>query len=573
MVQAPAANFSFQQIPHCFADSVGFYYNLDSLGKGVDSIYWQIGTSPTLTNTWVASKKPLTGLKKLYFASLGTYYVTMKVINLNKCESIVTKPFIMACIEASFTKTATIVCDSVPVTFTDKSTPAGFINTRDWDFGDGTPHASSPSVTHIYNGPGSYTVKLIVTSSPGNGSVSDTSFMPITVNPSPKAIFSVNTQGVCQHDSIEFTNNSMAGTYSDSTWNFMGVGHATNPLANPVVYYYEKAGNYKPIFVVKNSFGCSDTSTINVSVFKLPIAKIESIKACIDQMTQFIDGSEPGSDSITHWNWEITNSTGYWVTDTIRNFSVKFDELGDFDAKLSISDKNGCSSFSSSVPFTVSPSPVSDFSFVDEPDPFDEKWILTMTNKSQNAVAPYLWDFWGVGSSQKTDPVYKFDHRFDEEGDYPIKLISFTKYPDGCTDTITDTFHLVYKGLYIPNAFAPDSPIDTIHNLLPVGIGIKKFLFEVYDRWGNLVFQTEELDSKGRPTKGWNGKQGQSGDIIMPAGTYLWKASAVFKDGTVWTGNNIIKQKGKENGIEIEEHHGMKEPGSKLIFGTATLIR
>ena len=564
MVQGPAANFTFQQIPHCnLTDSVAFYYKLDSLGKGVDSIYWQIGTDQTLTNTWDASKKPLSGNKKLKFASFGTYYVTMKVINVNKCESIVTKLFNMNCITASFSMASSIACDSVPVKFTDNSTEASLIQSWQWDFGDTAVVApynppKRPIVYHTYRYPGQYIVTLTIT----NGSVSDIYTMPITVNPSPKAILSVNNIGVCLGDSIEFTNKSVAGIDSTYTWNFKGVGHATDPLANPVVYYYDKAGKYKPNLIITTNLGCTDTSSTNVSVFTLPIAKIKPFNACIGQETQFIDGSTTGSGTINHWYWVVTNP-GNQIFDTAQNFSSVFDQLGENSAQLIVTDINGCVDDTIIQSFTVKPSPVSNFTFVDQPNfgtPWptnnkpkknDETWELVFTNESEGAES-YLWDIGKGPSYFEQNPTIRIDNLYNEGDTILIKLTSMNH--EGCVDTYIDTFCLIYKGLYIPNAFSPSNPKEGVHLLKPVGVGIDLYLFEVFDRWGNFVWSTDKVDALGSPTEGWDGKD-EGAD--MPMGTYVWKASAIFKDGTVWIGNNISKQ----------------ENVSTHAFGTFTLIR
>ena len=52
--------------------------------------------------------------------------------------------------------------------------------------------------------------------------------------------------------------------------------------------------------------------------------------------------------------------------------------------------------------------------------------------------------------------------------------------------------------LYIPNAFSPDG--DGVNDLFRAeGTGIREFTMRVYDRWGELVFETEDI------TKAWDG--------------------------------------------------------------------
>ena len=50
---------------------------------------------------------------------------------------------------------------------------------------------------------------------------------------------------------------------------------------------------------------------------------------------------------------------------------------------------------------------------------------------------------------------------------------------------------------------------------------------------------------------------GQINGHIVPSGVYIWKASGIFIDGTLWEGKDI----------------GNNEGGTEKTFGTVTLIR
>ncbi|HEX2630023.1 MAG TPA: T9SS type B sorting domain-containing protein, partial [Chitinophagaceae bacterium] len=89
----------------------------------------------------------------------------------------------------------------------------------------------------------------------------------------------------------------------------------------------------------------------------------------------------------------------------------------------------------------------------------------------------------------------------------------------------------VYKGpdFYVPTGFTPngDGRNDTFY---PFPVGIKEIkYFRVFNRWGQLVFQTTRLN------EGWNGKLGgkdQNNDV------YVWQVQGVTKD------NRVITKKG-----------------------------
>lgn len=69
--------------------------------------------------------------------------------------------------------------------------------------------------------------------------------------------------------------------------------------------------------------------------------------------------------------------------------------------------------------------------------------------------------------------------------------------------------------IWIPNSFSPDGdPFNEVFK--PVAINLLDYHFEIYNRWGELIFETTELEA------GWNGMyNGQQ----APIGVYAWKIS------------------------------------------------
>jgi PKD repeat protein/photosystem II stability/assembly factor-like uncharacterized protein len=99
---------------------------------------------------------------------------------------------------ATFNANVQTACQNTqPVVFTDNST--NFPTSRTWTFQGGAPSTSSlfsPSV--IYNAPGVYPVKLVVSNAIGTDSITQTNY--ITVNPAPNVILDSNTIAKCKFD-------------------------------------------------------------------------------------------------------------------------------------------------------------------------------------------------------------------------------------------------------------------------------------------------------------------------------------------------------------------------------------
>ena len=68
---------------------------------------------------------------------------------------------------------------------------------------------------------------------------------------------------------------------------------------------------------------------------------------------------------------------------------------------------------------------------------------------------------------------------------------------------------------YIPNAFSPNS--DGVNDVFKgTGIGIKTYTLMVYDRWGNLVFTSNDLET------GWDGTF-NGGTKVSLEDVFVWK--------------------------------------------------
>ena len=101
------------------------------------------------------------------------------------------------------------------------------------------------------------------------------------------------------------------------------------------------------------------------------------------------------------------------------------------------------------------------------------------------------------------------------------------------------------QGLFVPNAVYPGSDSYEVSHFLPKGIGLKEYKLEIYDDWGNLIWETSALDEFLRPAEGWDGTYR---GVPVQQDAYVWKISARFLDGSVWEGKDYSKRTFKRSG-------------------------
>jgi gliding motility-associated-like protein len=147
-------------------------------------------------------------------------------------------------------------------------------------------------------------------------------------------------------------------------------------------------------------------------------------------------------------------------------------------------------------------------------------------DESTGGTPPYTyqWDFGDASSGTGTYNV----HPYPNLGTYIITEIVTDS--NGCKDTMSDTVKVVdIFTFYTPNAFTPNN--DGLNDTwAPQGTNIDTNNYNeyIYDRWGNLVFQTTKWQvSKTEPPKGqaegWNGtiyNNGNNKDIVMDIYVY-----------------------------------------------------
>jgi PKD repeat protein len=434
------------------------------------------------------------------------------------------------CIVSTFDAVDTLMCQKKSMHFVDNSTCQTPIASWSWDFGDNTVvtyTSPQPAVTHAYTEPGVYTVKLTISTEMVGGAVTATSTRPVAVNPAPKSDFT--WKDVCIGATTPFTSttNPNGSTIRDYAWKFGDPNNtaAQSAFRNPE-YTYAMAGSYQVNLVTSNTIGCYDTIVKTVAIHAPPQAEFSWNNTCEGRPVYFTDNSDTASLQITTWNWYFSDEHSLLGASTSQNPTYDFSRAGIFEARLIVADKNGCGD-TVVQQVAINASPVAVFTITENYD--NVQGQVKISNGTINGTG-YQWDFGNGFTSYETEPVIQYE----KDGDYTIRLMTWNG--QDCSDTTTLDYSFVFKGLYVPNAFAPDNTQTSVTLFKPSGLNLKKYYIEVLDRWGNILWESDKLDAKGSPVEGWDGTYNNN---MLPAGVYLWRAKAIFKDGTYWDGHNV----------------------------------
>ncbi|MDO9341080.1 MAG: PKD domain-containing protein [Bacteroidales bacterium] len=545
--ELPEPVFSYTQ-GNC-DNTVNFDASPTGGGFGTKTWIWNFGDGVSKT-----INDPDSANISYKYASSGIYYVTMTVINRSGCsasfsDSLLVKP----CLDAIFTQVDTLGCQSQAITFADSSSSGIPITEWFWDFGDGndsTYNAYQPTITHIFDTSGTFDVKLMISAQIDGVTVIDFVTHQVKINPSPIAGYTA--ADVCLGIPAKFINTSSGNgsQISSYAWNFGDPGTTLDSsLVNNPTYLYKQSGAFNVALIAMNPFGCSDTIIHTLTVHPLPIADFQFTNSCAGFPTYFTDISDTVNAALIKWRW-VFMDTILIKYDTLPNPNYLFATKGNHQVRLTITDKNGCLD-TVLKPVVTYPVTVSAFEIMEDYENIQGR--IHLINKTLNATG-YEWDFGNGITSIEKEPTITYDPvDIYKINTYNIKLISYIY--SQCPDTLKKDYTLLLKGLYVPNAFSPTNLMVGVQLFKPVGMNIETYLVEVYDSWGKLIWSSTSLDANGSPDEGWDGTAPDGN--LLPQDVYVWRITAVFRDGTAWNSKNA------GNHTNIPEK----------TYGTVTLLR
>jgi gliding motility-associated-like protein len=367
---------------------------------------------------------------------------------------------------------------------------------------------------------GSNTITLTGTD---NGSPAQSTSGNVIVNVIAGPTASFTSQGVCPGTAMPFASTSTPGgaPINYLHWDF-GMVALSNDTANvdPTSYVYNTPGVYSVTLTATDTFGCKDTSMVNVNVYYLPQVQFTGgpTSGCAPVCVNFLDQSTVVNSSAAHWLWQYADGG----TDTTQNPNHCFTTQGVYSVVLTVTSAQGCA-YTDSIHsmINVIPGPQAAFSVTPQPATVTDPTIY-FTDQSTAGPVEWYWTF-GVGSSSSTsqNPTYVYP----DTGTYQVMLV-VSAAGGACPDTAWGEVRIDPELLiWIPNAFTPngDGKNDVFTPVFSDITYVDAYELLVFDRWGNLLYTSKE------PYRGWDGKYK---DQTSQIDTYVYRVWVRGIDGT-----------------------------------------
>jgi gliding motility-associated-like protein len=284
-------------------------------------------------------------------------------------------------------------------------------------------------------------------------------------------------------------------------------------------------GNYVFGYFLPSTPECvSDILNITVSITENPavLFNADILEGCQPLVVNFTN--QTNAQGAVTYLWDLGNG----ITSTSATMvSNTYETPQCYDVTLTATANGLCTtSVTMDSMICVYVEPVANFSYSPN-ELYSYDPTVQIDNNSINNDLNF-WNFSDGGFSNLENPSYTFP--IDVSGNYLIELIVTTTF--GCTDTTTQIVEvkdeLIY---YVPNTFTPDG--DEHNNIfLPVltaGIDLNDYKLAIYNRWGELIFESYDT------TVGWDGTY--NGTIVQE-GAYVW----VLQFGLIYNDKDISLQ-------------------------------
>ncbi|MBL0743612.1 PKD domain-containing protein [Chryseolinea lacunae] len=350
---------------------------------------------------------------------------------------------------------------------------------------------------------------------------------------------------------VQFTNLTPIDADFSYTWDFGDVrakpsGASTNPT--PPAVDYTEPGPKTVRLSVFNFKSFADDNKVCQSVFVDPLTinlgtltalfTATPLAACFPADISVKNLSE-GADTFL---WQLFDETGLVSTSPLSEPVFRILRPGKYSIYLTAYYHTDPSDYRTyqvkGIEIYDSPSAL----FQLRPNPLYVPDTEMQTFNQSLRASQYAWDF----DDGETSTEFQPRHLYKLEGKYMVTLIA--GYDNGnkdingdgildgnviCYDTAKQELVALDGGfIKLPNAFTPSPngssggvPGNGTFNdvFLPITRGVEEFAMQIFDRWGNLIFESKDRNM------GWDGYD-RNGKL-MPAGVYVFKLTLRLSDG------------------------------------------
>jgi len=395
----------------------------------------------------------------------------------------------------SFTYAIHYGCNGDTVVLTNYT--VGSVAATIWDFGDSkTDTTLNPY--HIYTATGSYLIKLLTQNAVGcKYSYSKT----VTLTHPLSSSFTVTPDTTCEFKPLNFVSSSTALAPS-YTWIF---GDGSTATGSTATHSYNLTGTYNVMLITGDFRPCYDTAYHKVTIDTFAIVNFVPSDTLICQGKSILFNGAYSTIGNTGAVWDFGDGTKLYNTEITQH---AYDAPGTYTVSLTAKYRQ-CPDTAISKTINVTPIPVVNLGPDTAICPNSGSILLQDNINAANSNATWLWS---TGETTSSIQVSKM-------GIYYATVTILGCSNSDSVEIRNDCY------INIPNSFTPNG--DGLNDyFLPrqlLSSGLISFKMDIYDRWGELIYETSNIEGRG-----WDGK---FNDKPQPTGVYVYVIDLKIKNG------------------------------------------
>ena len=355
-----------------------------------------------------------------------------------------------------------------------------------------------PTLSSTTIAPDTSAMYHIVVSLPGCPPVTDSFY--IDVQPNPVIVYAGGNRFVCQYDTIHMDAHVSPGWYSGYNYSWSPNTSLDGTTTPTVVFTAGISQTYT--VTVTTSAGCKGVDSAHINVFTGSFATGNPDVFVCPHDSVLLAATGGGS---YHWHPSLYLSDSTSATPWLHAVTSQ-------DYNVVVTSPDGCKD---TVTLHVTVWPAGILFLPDSAITLyaGESYQLSPVT---NCVSFTWFPPAGLDAANIANPV--------ATPDLSTRYLVTGMTEHGCV--ATDSIDVLVSGgsvIAVPNAFTPGESVNSILYLINKGVSSVNH-FRIYNRWGNLVFETNDI------SKGWDGNfHGQP----QPFGVYVYDIEAVANNGQI----------------------------------------
>ncbi|HUH75048.1 MAG TPA: PKD domain-containing protein [Chitinophagales bacterium] len=486
----PPLQADFSVLTSCQKNPFSFQIEINRPYDSIISAYWDFGDGTTSNES-----HPMKQFKKAQ-----EYSVQLSLETQGGCKDVITKKITVnqnpkadfKILDLKLPDSVLIICETpTSIQFKNYSKNA---SSYSWTMGEHLLESNDLDISYTFLDTGTYSIRLISSDDINCEDTTNQTFQ--ILKDIQKIDFSYQLPCAKKEMKLIDESQTLSNKIANYHWDF---GNGVTSVKREPNLTYDISGPYDIILKIETPLGCKDSllKTINIREPIEPIILQSQNIFCKNELIDFDASTSKGKFQNYYWEFgdgQVSNQ---------EKTSISYPQEGTYTIHLNLEDSI-CGTFDTVTSIEIISIP--EIELADSIIVCSSQEILLQLNYT-SAFDSIIWS---TGDRDTLNIMLKSD----------IKNVTVKIFYKGCE--VENSIQVIEKcEIIIPQVFSPNGDgVNDYFNI--VSNNIESFELSIYNKWGKLIFYTNDLNHS------WDGT---SGGHMMPTDNYIYYTKGIKVDG------------------------------------------